>query len=85
MKTDKPEKTGVSRRNFIKVATMGGPKINPKAQVVDAYDRVIPRLYAAGNASSGAWGFYYNGGGGNSDAFAFGRIAGRNAAAEAAL
>jgi succinate dehydrogenase/fumarate reductase flavoprotein subunit len=65
--------------------TMGGPKINPKAQVVDVCDRVITRLYAAGNASSGAWGFHYNGGGGNSDAFTFGRIAGRNAAAEAVL
>lgn len=65
--------------------TMGGPKINPKAQVVDGYDKVIPRLYAAGNASSGAWGFHYNGGGGISDALVFGRIAGRNAAAESPL
>ena len=64
-------------------STWGGPKINTKAQIVDTYEQVIPRLYAAGVASCGVLGFWYFGNGGNlGDAFAFGRIAGRAAAAE---
>lgn len=62
--------------------TMGGPKVNTKSQIVDVYNKVIPRLYAAGDASMVAMGFYYQGGSGLSNALSFGRIAGRNVAAE---
>ena len=64
-------------------STWGGPKINTKAQVEDTYEQVIPRLYTAGVASCGVQGFYYPGNGSNlGDCFAFGCIAGWNAAAE---
>jgi len=66
--------------------TTGGPQTNENAQVIDVYDRVIPRLYAAGNASCVVGGFFYPlGGSGISDALSFGRIAGRNVAKEIAL
>jgi succinate dehydrogenase/fumarate reductase flavoprotein subunit len=61
--------------------TQGGPKRNPKCQVVDPDDKPIPRLYSAGELGS-FWGWRYNGGGNNAEAFCTGRIAGRNAAAE---
>jgi len=61
----------------------GGLSINPKAQVLDTYDDVIPRLYAAGRDSIGLFGSRYIGSGGAlSDLLTFGRIAGMNAAQE---
>ena len=64
----------------------GGPQINGKAQVLDTYDQVIPRLYAAGCASGGAIGRLYPVHGISlSNGFTFGRIAGENAAMETPL
>ena len=65
------------------VCHCGGLSINPKAQVLDTFDEVIPRLYAAGRDSIGIFGGRYPGSGGAlSDLVTFGRIAGKNAAAE---
>jgi len=62
----------------------GGLKIHPNCQVVNQYDEVIPGLYAAGELTGGLWGAN-----GTylpctmvSASMTFGRIAGRNAAAE---
>ena len=64
--------------------TKGGPKTNPKAQVIDAHGRAIPGLYGAGNCVAGAAGqAYWSGGGTLGPALTFGHIAGKNAAAEA--
>lgn len=61
--------------------TQGGPRRDKQARVVDYVGKPIPRLYAAGELGS-IWGFLYNGGGNLAECLAFGRIAGRNAAAE---
>ena len=62
--------------------TNGGPKRNHRAQVLDPFDQVIPRLYAAGDVSS-TYSWCKAGGMHIADALAFGRIAGREAAANA--
>ncbi len=64
--------------------TQGGPKRNPKAQVLDHWGNPIKRLYSAGELGS-LWYRNYPGGGNVSEALAFGRIAGKNAAAEIPL
>jgi len=62
--------------------TLGGPIRNERAQVVDPDAKPIPRLYSAGELGS-IFGFLYPASGGNvSELIAFGKIAGRNAAAE---
>ena len=61
--------------------TQGGPKRNVKAQIVDPDDKPISRLYSAGELGS-IYSYLYNGGGNVGEALAFGRVAGRNAAAE---
>ncbi|MBI4489854.1 MAG: FAD-binding protein, partial [Deltaproteobacteria bacterium] len=63
------------------INTQGGPKRNASAQVLDVRGRPIRRLYSAGELGS-LWHRNYPGGGNVSEALAFGRIAGRNAAAE---
>jgi len=61
----------------------GGLSINTKAQVLDTFNEVIPRLYAAGRDSIGIFGGRYPGSGGAvSDLITFGRIAGRVASSE---
>ena len=62
----------------------GGPKRNERSQVLDVSGRVIPRLYAAGNVSS-TYSWCKDGGFHIADALAFGRVAGRTAAAEPSL
>jgi succinate dehydrogenase/fumarate reductase flavoprotein subunit len=57
--------------------TQGGPKRNPKCQVVDPDNQPIPGLYSAGELGS-FWGWMYNGGGNNAEALCTGRIAVRN-------
>jgi succinate dehydrogenase/fumarate reductase flavoprotein subunit len=61
----------------------GGLAINPKAQVIDVFGNVIPRLYAGGMVVGG---LYYDidwqGGSHVACAVCFGRIGGRNAAQE---
>jgi succinate dehydrogenase/fumarate reductase flavoprotein subunit len=61
--------------------TQGGPRRNEKAEVLDAFDVPIPRLYSAGELGS-MWGLIYQGGGNIAECMAFGRIAGANAARE---
>jgi succinate dehydrogenase/fumarate reductase flavoprotein subunit len=63
------------------VNTQGGPKHNKDCQVMDFGNRPIPRLYAAGELGS-FFGFLYQGGSNYPEAWAFGQIAGRKAAAE---
>jgi len=60
-----------------------GLKINTKGQVLDVFDRVIPRLYAAGRDAL-CRGMMYPGCGTSvaTNCVIFGRIAGKNAAAE---
>jgi fumarate reductase flavoprotein subunit len=66
------------------VCHCGGLSINKKAQVLDTFNEVIPRLYAAGRDAIGIFGGRYPGSGGAiSDFVTFGRIAGKTAAAEA--
>jgi len=66
------------------INTQGGPKRNARAQVLDVWGRPIKRLYSAGELGS-LWHRNYPGGGNVSEALAFGRIAGRNVAAESPL
>ena len=61
--------------------TNGGPRRNERAQVLDPFGAVIPRLYAAGSVSS-TYSWCKDGGFHIADALAFGRVAGRTAAAE---
>ena len=61
--------------------TKGGLRANPRREVLDWDDRPIPRLYTAGEISS-VFQFVYQGGGNLAEGIVFGRIAGRNAAAE---
>jgi fumarate reductase flavoprotein subunit len=65
------------------LGTIGGIKINHKAEVVDKKDRVIPGLYAGGFDAGGAYGDSYSirSSSGMSAGFAInsGRIAGKNA------
>jgi succinate dehydrogenase/fumarate reductase flavoprotein subunit len=61
--------------------TQGGPKHNGKAQTLDKDNKPIPRLYTPGEFGS-FFGFLYPGGSNIPEAIAFGRIAGKNAAAE---
>jgi hypothetical protein len=61
--------------------TQGGPRRNTKSQMLDAFGEPIPRLYSAGEFGS-MWGIIYQGAGNIGECVVFGRIAGRNAAAE---
>ena len=61
--------------------TLGGLKINAKAEVVNLDGEVIPGLYAAGRSSCGFFGVYPGSGCSIGDGLTFGRIAGREAAA----
>ena len=61
----------------------GGLKINTKAQVIDVYGEPIPRLYAAGRTTGGIVGLQYpHCGIWLGSAMWFGRMGGKNAAAE---
>ena len=61
-------------------STLGGPKKNTEANVVDCNDQPIPRLYAAGCFGNMAGHTYGISGGNNAENMVWGRIAGRNAA-----
>ncbi len=63
------------------VNTQGGPRRNADCQVLDHRGSVIPRLYAAGELGS-FFGFLYQIGSNYPEAWAFGQIAGKRAAAE---
>jgi succinate dehydrogenase/fumarate reductase flavoprotein subunit len=62
------------------VYTCGGPRRNERSEVLDVHGEVIPRLFAAGEISS-SYSWCMDGGMMIADALAFGRIAGRSAAA----
>lgn len=62
--------------------TLGGLKINTKAEVIDLDGNVIPGLYAAGRSSCGFFGVYPGSGCSIGDGLTFGRIAGHEAAAQ---
>ncbi|NLH47096.1 MAG: FAD-dependent oxidoreductase [Myxococcales bacterium] len=71
---------------FYNVGSVGGLKINSKAQVIGNDGEPIMGLYAAGMAAGGFIGPYYPGSGTAVTAtIVFGRLAGRNAAAETAV
>jgi succinate dehydrogenase/fumarate reductase flavoprotein subunit len=61
--------------------TKGGVRSNAQRQVLDWDDVPIPRLYTAGEISS-VFQFAYQGGGNLAEGITFGRLAGRNAAAQ---
>jgi fumarate reductase flavoprotein subunit len=62
--------------------TMGGLRINGKAQVLDIWSNPIPRFYAAGEITGGIHGANRLGGNATGESTVFGRIAGTNAAKE---
>ena len=62
--------------------TMGGLEINENAQVLDANGVPIPGFYAAGEVTGGIHAGNRVGGNALVDIMVFGRIAGKNAAAE---
>jgi hypothetical protein len=66
------------------VNTQGGPRRNKEAQIVSVDGAPIGRLYSAGELGS-IYSFLYQGGGNIGECFAFGRIAGRNAAKEVSV
>ena len=59
----------------------GGPRRNARGQIVRPDGSPIPRLYSAGELGS-IYSYLYQGTGNIGECLAFGRIAGRNAAAE---
>ena len=61
--------------------TQGGPRRNERGQVVRPDSTPIPRLYSAGELGS-IYSYLYQGTGNIGECLAFGRISGRNAAAE---
>ena len=61
--------------------TQGGPRRNEKAQIVRPDGSPIPRLYSAGELGS-IYSYLYQGTGNIGECLAFGRVSGRNAAAE---
>lgn len=62
--------------------TMGGVRINDRAQVLREDGTTIPGLYAAGEVTGGMHGNNRLGGNALPDVIVFGRIAGKNVAAE---
>ena len=60
----------------------GGLKVNPRMQVLDVYGQAISGLYAAGEVTGGFHGSGYMSGSAVGMALIFGRIAGKNIAAE---
>jgi succinate dehydrogenase/fumarate reductase flavoprotein subunit len=63
--------------------TQGGPRRNEKGQIVRPDGSPIPRLYSAGELGS-IYSYLYQGTGNIGECLAFGRVSGRNAAAETA-
>lgn len=61
--------------------TQGGPRRNERAEIVRPDGTPIPRLYSSGELGS-LYSYLYQGTGNIGECLAFGRVAGRNAAAE---
>jgi succinate dehydrogenase/fumarate reductase flavoprotein subunit len=64
--------------------TKGGLQADGNRHVIDWDNKIIPRLYTAGEVSS-AFKFVYQGGGNITECIVCGRIAGKNVAAEASI
>jgi fumarate reductase flavoprotein subunit len=79
-KVEKPPFYAMSVKPII-MQVLGGLRIDPKTHVLDAYDKPIPGLYAAGEAVGGIMGTMYDGGSCIGSGLTFGRIAGKTAAA----
>ena len=62
--------------------TQGGPRRNERGQIVRPDGSPIPRLYSSGELGS-IYSYLYQGTGNLGECLAFGRVSGRNAAAEA--
>lgn len=62
--------------------SFGGLAQTTDSEVLNTSDRAIPGLYAAGNATGGLFFNNYSGGTGLTYALVYGRIAGKEAAAE---
>jgi predicted oxidoreductase len=60
--------------------TQGGPRRNVQAEILDAFGNPIPRLFSSGELGC-MWGMIYQGSDNIAEAFVYGRIAGKNAAA----
>ncbi|MDA8125612.1 MAG: FAD-binding protein [Deltaproteobacteria bacterium] len=65
--------------------TTGGPKKNAQAQVLDAFNKPIPHLYAAGECGSIHGLLYLSPGSNICELLVFGRVAGENAVKEKAV
>ena len=76
---DEPPFTGYPVTGGMTFA-FGGVAITPDAEVLDTTDRVIPGLFAAGNATGGLFYENYPGGTGLTNAAVFGRVAAESAA-----
>jgi len=63
------------------INTQGGPRRDKESRVLDPEGQPIRRLYAAGELGS-IWGYLYQGACNIGEGLVFGRIAGKNAAAE---
>ena len=61
--------------------TLGGPRRDSRAQVLNVHGKPIPRLYSAGELGS-LWNRNYIGAGNMLECIVFGEIAGKNAATE---
>merc|ERR1719502_2584591 len=59
---------------------MGGLKMNPDSEILNSQDKVIPGLFAAGEAMGGVHGNNRLGGNSLLDCVVFGRVSGRSAA-----
>jgi tricarballylate dehydrogenase len=60
--------------------TLGGLRVNTRAEVLDTEDRLIPGLYAAGELVGGLFYHKYPGGAGLMVGAVFGKLAGEHAA-----
>lgn len=79
-----PPYYGARIRPTVVCWTGTGLRIDSEARVLDAADRPIAGLYAAGETTGGMFGPCYAGGGASiCNAIVYGRVAGRNAAAQA--
>jgi succinate dehydrogenase/fumarate reductase flavoprotein subunit len=63
------------------INTQGGPRRDKESRILNPDGKPIPRLYAAGELGS-IWGYLYQGACNIGEGLVFGRIAGKNAAAE---
>ena len=66
------------------LTTKGGLTINTEGQLINVFGEVIPNVYAAGEITGGVHGAGYHTGSQMGKAVVFGRITGKNAAAEKA-